>query len=335
MSSAKVLVTDYAWPTLDVERSVLADVDVELVVAETGCEDELVALAGDVDAILTCWKPVTPAVLDAATRCRIVGRYGIGLDNIALEHATELGILVANVPDYCVDEVADHTIALLLALARRIVPLASRTANGGWGLHGAESIPRLRGQTLGIVGYGSIGRAVARRAAGFGLRVLAYTPRLTAADLDPVVAAAGGEVTSDLGNLLERSDWISLHLPLTAGTEGLIDAAALDRMKPSARLINTSRGAVVDEKALAAALESKRIAGAALDVLRREPPPGDHPLLRRDDVIVTPHAAFYSAAAIEELARRAAQEVARVLRGERPESLVNPAVLGRENARLR
>ena len=324
-----VLVTDYAWPDLARERAELAQVGAELVVATTSSPDELIALAAEVDAILTCWKPLPTAVLDAAPRCRMVSRYGVGLDNIPVDHATRLGILVTNVPDFCVDEVADHTLALLLACARRTVSMANATRGGVWNPQMGRGMVRLRGQTLGLVGYGRTGRAVAQRAHAFGLEIIAYTPRLAADEVAP-----WGRATNDLAALLAQADYVSLHLPLTVATRGLIDATALRQMKPTAYLINTARGAVVDETALVQALRDGWIAGAALDVLSHEPPPLDHPLLALENVLATPHAAFYSETAIAELATKAARQVVQGLRGEVPHNLVNRSVLMQPNCRL-
>jgi D-3-phosphoglycerate dehydrogenase len=309
----RVLVTDRAWPDLTVERDVLDSLGVTLVEPDGDDPAAMVALGPELDAILTCWRTVPPALLDAAARCRIVSRYGIGLDNIPVARATELGILVTNVPDFCLDEVSDHAMALLLAAARRIVPFATETSSGTWQPSGGRELPRLRGKTLGIVGYGNIGRRLAPKALAFGMRVLVHTPRLTRGPRDD-----GTTATASLDELLRESEFVSLHLPATAETRGLIGESALRAMKPTAWLINTSRGALVDEK---------WIAGAALDVLATEPPPVDHPLLGRPNAIVTPHVAFASAEAVEDLRRRAAEHVACVLRGERPPHIVNPQVL--------
>jgi D-3-phosphoglycerate dehydrogenase len=327
--SATVLVTDYAWPSLDIEREILAEVGAELLVAETGEEDELVALAPVARAILTNWKRVPAAALDVAPDCLVVSRYGVGVDNIPVEHATSLGILVTNVPDFCLEEVSDHALALLLACARRIVTFARTTGEGRWDLLGrARGLPRLRGQRLGLIGFGGIARTLVPKAQGLGLRVLAYTPRL------PDGAIDGVETTGDLDRLLAESDYVSVHAPSTPETRGLIGEAQLRRMKPTAYLINTSRGALVDEDALERALREGWIAGAALDVLSQEPPPPHHPLLGLDNVIVTPHAAFYSDAAIAELQAKAAGNVAKVLRRELPETIVNRDVLARPGYRL-
>jgi D-3-phosphoglycerate dehydrogenase len=325
----RVLITDYAWPNLEIERAILGEVGAELVVAPTGSAEEIIDLARDVDAILTCWKQVPAAALDGASRCRIVSRYGIGLDNIPVAHATELGMVVTNVPDFCMDEVAEHTLALLMACGRRIVPQAELTRQGVWNQSLARGMPRLRGQVLGLVGYGNIAQAVAQRARALGLEIIAYTPRLALDALSP-----WGQATNDLAELLAVADYVSLHLPLTAATRGLINAETLAKMKPSAYLINTSRGAIIDDDALLAALENGHIAGAALDVMSSEPPPPDSPLLHHPHVIATPHVAFYSEAAIVDLATKAARHVAQALRGEVPDRVVNPAVLKQQNCRL-
>jgi D-3-phosphoglycerate dehydrogenase len=237
-------------------------------------------------------------------------------------------MLVTNVPDFCLEEVSDHALALLLACARRIVLFARATQSGVWNLAAGQPIPRLRGQTLGLIGYGGIARALAPKAQALGLRVLAYTPRLASGPLDATTTGM-----NDLYELLAASDFVSIHVPLTDETRGMLDARALRQMKPTAYLINTSRGAVIDEAALAQALADGQIAGAALDVLAHEPPGPDHPLLRSPNAILTPHAAFYSEAAIADLQRRAAEQAATVLRGELPPNIVNPAVVQQPNYR--
>lgn len=328
MASLRVLITDVAWPSVAIEREILAAVGAEVVLAETGAEEELIRLAPEADAILTCWQRTTAAVLDAAPRCRTVGRYGIGLDNIAVGHATELGILVTNVPDFCFDEVAEHALALILACARKIVPFARDTDRGIWNLAAGRPIARLRGQTLGLIGYGGIARALAARARGLGLAIVAYTPRLT-----PGPLPEGGTATNDLAALLAQADYVSIHAPATDETRGLLDERALRRMKPTAYVINTSRGALIDEAALHRALTEGWIAGAALDVLAQEPAAPDHPLLPLPNTIVTPHAAFYSEESTAELQRKAATQAAMVLGGQTPPNIVNPAVRGRANYR--
>ncbi|SOD98027.1 C-terminal binding protein [Blastococcus haudaquaticus] len=315
----RVLVTDVAWPTVDVEREVLAAAGAELVLAPSGEPAELARLAGDADAILTCFAKVTAEVLEAAPRCRTVARYGVGVDNIDVARATELGMVVSNVPVYCVDEVADSALLGILALARRLLPLNRDIVRGGWGRDVPGAGTRLRGKVLGLVGLGVIGSALAARAQALGLEVIAY-------DLSgrPV---PGVRVVSSLDHVLAEADAVSLHVPLTAATHHLIGAEQLRLMKPTAWLVNTARGPLVDNEALLAALDAGEIAGAALDVTDPEPLPADHPLRRRDDVVLTPHTAFSSDGSLAELATRAAANVVDVLQGRVPATVVNPQVL--------
>jgi D-3-phosphoglycerate dehydrogenase / 2-oxoglutarate reductase len=326
--SRTVLVTDYAWPSLEIERKLLGEVGADLLVAQSGEEAELVSLAPSVDAILTNWKKVPETALEAAPKCLVVSRYGIGVDNIPVEHATALGILVTNVPDFCLEEVSDHTMALLLTCARRLTRFDRSTHAGKWDLSPARGLPRLRGQILGLVGFGNIARAVVPKALGFGLRVLAYTPRLQPGFQD------GVELTDELERVLSEADYVSLHAPATPATKDLIGERELRAMKPTAYLINTSRGALVNEQALVRALREGWIAGAAVDVLRQEPPRPDHPLLACDNAVVTPHAAFYSEASIAEVQTKAANNVAEVLLGQLPTHIVNPAVTRQDNLRF-
>jgi D-3-phosphoglycerate dehydrogenase len=326
----KVLVTDYVWPSVEPERAVLAKAGVDLVVAPDGSEETLSSLAGDVDGILTCFAKVTEKVVRAAKRCLVVGRYGVGVDNIDVNTATELGIVVTYVPDYCVDEVSDHVIGLLLAWNRRIVLFDRSTKTRGWGSAGlGMRIMRLRGKTLGVVGFGRIGRSVCSRALAFGMEVLAYDPLVSAEN----VARSGARRVA-LPALLRSSDFVTLHTPLLPETRSLIGRAELSQMKADAFLINAARGPLIDEDALYDALTSGRIAGAGLDVLVDLSPPLDHRLVQLDNVIVTPHTAFFSQEAVLELEERAAGEVARVLQGRMPDNVVNPQVLSHSRAKL-
>lgn len=314
----KVLVTDYKWPSLDIEREVLAPLPAELIVAETGKEEELVRLAPEADAILTCWELVTERVIDAAPHCRIVTRYGVGLDNIAVAHATRLGIPVTYSPTYCLDEVAEHTLALLFALARRVVRFDRAIRGGAYPGEPFRGMQRIAGRTLGLLGYGNIARAVAARARALGLQVIAH---------DPAVADVPAEEARlvPLETLLAEADVLSVHVPLTEQTRGFINGDTLARMKPGAFLINTARGGLVELDALLAALESERLAGAALDVYPQEPPDTGHPLFRHPHFIATPHAAFYSEQSVENLQRLAAGQVYACLSGGIPDNVVNPA----------
>jgi len=250
LAEHRVLVTDYTWADTSIERGVLAEVGAEVVEAPTGHEAELVGLVSDCDAILTCFAQVTPAVVRAGPRLRVIARYGIGTDNIAVDVATERGIPVTNVPEYCADEVAEHVLAMILSLVRGLHRYDRAIREGDWSLTTGLPTRRIAGSTLGIVGHGPIGRALERRARGVGMEVLVHT-------------RSGG---TPLRELAARSDVVSLHVPATPQTEGLVDAAFLRAMQPTAYLINCARGAVVDQRALAAALRDGVIAGAGLDV---------------------------------------------------------------------
>lgn len=324
-----VLVTDDAWSTLDIVRQMLGQVGADLVVARTGEEGELVRLARGADAILTNGQKVTPAVLDAAPLCRTVTGYGIGLDYRTLDYATRLGILVTNVPHCCLDEVSDHTMGMLLACARGIVKYARSTRQGDWDLNVGKPLGRLRGKTLGLVGYGRVAHAMIPKAQSFGLDIIAYSPGLPYGSMTTF-----GTLTNNLDFLLGESDFVSLHMPLNAEARGMINTHALREMKPTAYLINTSRGGVIDEDALYRALSQGWIAGAALDVMTIEPPGPGNRLVSLDNVIVTPHAAFYSEEAVEELERQAATQVAQILGNEMPPNVVNPHVLDQANSRF-
>ncbi len=319
VSGKRVLVTDHPWPDVEVERTVLASVPAEVVVVETSDVATLTAAARDVDAIMTCWAKVPEPVIAAATRCRIVARMGVGLDNIDVAAATARRMLVTNVPDYCMEEVAEHALALLFSLARKVAFYHWQSKSGRYELNAGPPLRRVAGKTLGIVGLGTIGRRLAARAIGLGLHVLA-------ADPNPGQPMPGVAFCS-LDELLARSDYVSLHLPLTPATRHLIGAEQFRRMKPTAYLINTARGGLLDAQALAAALAAERLAGAALDVQETEPPDLGQTPYNDPRVIVTPHASFLSEESLLELRQRVAQQVADVLRGRRPPHVVNPQVL--------
>jgi D-3-phosphoglycerate dehydrogenase len=315
----KVLLTDYAWPDLDIERNILVEYDAELIVAPDRELPTLIGLAGDADAIMTNWSDVPAALIDATQKCRIIARLGIGLDNIDVRRATQRGIPVTNVPDYCLIEVAEHTLALLLALARKIGVFHQNARAEIYDLAAGLPLRRIEGQTLGIVGLGQIGRRVAAKAQAFGLKLLATSRSRR----DPMPGVAW----ADLSELLARSDFVSLHVPLNNETRAMIGASELALMKPTAFLINTARGGLLDHPALAAALANGKLAGAALDVQDREPADLSQPPYNDPRVIVTPHAAFYSAESVEELRRRVAHQVGTRLAGRRPENVINPEVL--------
>lgn len=291
-----------------------------LTVART--EDDFLRLCGEADGLLVQYGDVSRRVVEGLPRLRLLVRYGVGVDGMDVQAATERGIPVVNVPDYGTDEVANHAVALFLALARKIPQLDRQTRAGRWSVFEVQPIHRLVGQTIGIVGCGRIGSRVARKLAGFDVRLLAH---------DPYIAEFPAGVTPvGFDRLLAESDFLTIHCPLTAETRHLIDASALARMKPTAVLINTARGGIVDTTALSEALGAGRLGGAGLDVTEQEPLDPASPLLRMDTVVVTPHGAWYSEEGRSELKRRVAEEAVRVLvRGESPLHCVNPEVLRR------
>jgi D-3-phosphoglycerate dehydrogenase len=315
---ALVAVTDHPFPDLAIAREILEMAGHEVV--EHGCRtaEDVAEACADAEGLLNTYAPVPGETLRALRRCRAIARFGIGVDTIDLVAADELDIVVTNVPDYCTGEVANHTLALLLAVHRRVVQLDRHIRRSGWDVVAAGTIRRLEGSSLGLVGAGRIPRAVATRAAAFGLRVLAYDPYI-----DDAAWPAGLERRSTLEELVAESDFVSLHAPAVPETHHLINAELLGQMKPHAILINTARGALVDSLALAGALGSGAIAGAGIDVVEHEPLARDHPLRKIDSVVLTPHAAFYSEESLKELQRKAAEQLRAALTGERPEYLVN------------
>jgi D-3-phosphoglycerate dehydrogenase / 2-oxoglutarate reductase len=317
----RVLITDRAWPDCSIERDVLKSVGAEVVEAPQTDEQTLISVARDADAIGTNWAPVTANVIKAATRCKTVARFGIGLDNISVPTATSLGIPVTNVPDYCVSEVSDHALALLLAAARNVAFFHARTKAGEYQLSAGPPMRRLSEMTLGLVGFGHIALALFPKARALGMTVIANTRRLD--------DCGTGCTMVPLDELLARSDFVSLHAPLSDSTRHMISGPQLARMKPTAWLINTSRGGLIDNTALKAALAAGRIGGAALNVFDPEPPDLSDPLYRDERVIVTPHAAFVSAESLHELRLRASRQIADALQGKRPANVVNPEVYAR------
>jgi D-3-phosphoglycerate dehydrogenase len=319
-----VVFTDHTFDDLDIERAILDEVDAELVDAETRDDPlETVLADADPDGVIVMYADVDADLLDLMPKCHVVSRTGIGFDNVDLDAATERGVYVTNVPDYCIPEVSDHTIALLLALARKVVDYNDRVEAGEWDVTAGRTMRRLDGGTLGLIAYGDIARAVGEKARALGMDVLAHDPYLDETD----VADEAVTLVDDRDDLLAESDAVSIHAPLTPATEGLIGPDELARMKETAFLLNTARGGIVDEDALADAIRVGEIAGAGLDVLAAEPPDDDSPLLDLDEVILTPHAAYNSAESVVELREKAARNVAAALAGEVPPYVVNEAVL--------
>jgi len=313
MSRTLIAVTDSPFPSLDPALAALKRVDPELRMAKSASADDILGVARDADAVLVTYAKLPGELLKELRRCKVIGRFGLGVDNIDIPAAAQLGIAVTYVPDYCLREVSDHAMALLLALARKI-PFSNRLVQSGrWEVPPIVPLRRLEGQVLGLVGFGNIPRALAPKAKAFGLKVITHDPYVSA----DALRAPGVESTS-FTDLLARSDFVSVHAPLLPATRGLMNAVAFARMKKGAFLVNTARGPLVDETALIAALDSGHLGGAALDVVTVEPLAKDSPLLGRDNVILTPHTAFYSVEALEELQTKCATDVARVLLGETP-----------------
>src|SRR5437660_3586670 len=313
MPRTLIAVTDSPFPSLDPAKAALARLDPELRMAKSTSAQDILAVARSANAVLVTYAKLPGELLRQLTRCKVIGRFRLGVDNIDVKAAAELGITVTYVPDYCLHEVSDHAMALLLALARKI-PLSNELVQAGrWEMPAVVPIHRLAGRTLGLVGFGNIPRMLAPKAKAFGLRVVTHDPYVS----QQALAAAGVEGVS-FDRLLEIADFVSIHAPLMPATRGLFNAEVFAKMKTGALLINTARGPLVDEAALASALDSGRLGGAALDVVAVEPLPKDSKLIGRDNVILTPHTAFYSVEALNELQTKCAADVARVLSGEKP-----------------
>ena len=291
--------------------------------------EEVLAAVADAHAAICVAEPYTDAVFAGAPQFRGVVRTGVGVDTVDLAAATEHGVLVGNLPDFCIREVANHAIVLMLDCAKKITWMDARMRLGGWGFSRQILTPMgaIHGQTLGLVAFGNIARATAQRAQAFEMRVIAYDPFVPAEEM----AKLGVEAVS-LDELATRSDYVSCHVPLNPQTRGLLGAAFFGAMKPTAYLINTSRGGVLQQDELVDALQRHTIAGAALDVFEQEPLPMNHPLLQLDNVILTPHTASYADATFEMLFRRVAQSALAIAQGGLPEHVANPAVLGHERA---
>jgi D-3-phosphoglycerate dehydrogenase len=285
-------------------------------------ENELIEVARNADAILNQYAPISARVIANLAKCRVISRFGVGVDGVDLSAATRKGIYVANVPDYCQDEVSDHALALLLACARKVVLLNSQVKQGYWDYKQGRPIFRLRGQTLGLLAFGRIPRALCQKALALGLKVIVYDPFISAA----YIQEAGAE-PAKLAEVLRQADFLSVHMPLNEDTRGIVNRQALQQMKETAFVINTSRGPIVDETDLIEALQNGWIAGAGLDVLESEGKlASDHPLVKMDNVIMTPHVAWYSEESEEELRRKVAHNVLQVLKGFPPDYYVNREV---------
>ena len=322
----RVVITDCDQGSIEEEKDEFAKIGSELILAQVQEERELIRACREADGLLNQYAPLTRRVLENLPNCKVVSRYGVGVDSVDLKAATDLGIIVANVPDYCMDEVADQTVSMLLGLIRKTAFFDQKVKSGQWDFRQGIPIYRTRGKTLGLIGCGKIGLEVAKRISAFGLRVIAF---------DPYIEKPHEVIElKDIDTVLKESDFISIHCPLNDSTRHLIGDEAFKKMEKRPILINTSRGPIIDEKALIQALKEGLISGAGLDVLEKEPPNSQNPLLKMENVILTPHVSFYSVESISELKRRTAKNVADVLTGRWPRSVVNQEVVGKTRASI-
>jgi D-3-phosphoglycerate dehydrogenase / 2-oxoglutarate reductase len=322
----KVVITDCDHGRIDEEKEAFGRMGAELTFVNVKDEAVLTPICKDADGILNQYARMDRRMIEQLSRCKVIVRYGIGVDTIDLKAATESGIIVANVPDYCLDEVADHTVTLLLACARKMLLFDRIVRRGSWDFREGGILHRLQGKVLGLVGCGKIGLAVSRRMTAFGVRVIAF---------DPYLKNAGEDVElTDLDTVLRTSNFISIHCPLNESTRHLIGEREFKKMGKRPIIVNTSRGPIIDEKSLLGALETGQVSGAGLDVVETEPPDPENPLFKMENVILSPHTAFYSEEAVSQLKRDAAESIIAVLTGRWPKSVVNRDVVGKTRASI-
>ena len=312
----KVVISDCDHPSVEIEKEIFSEINPEFLLAHCNTEDEVIEAAKDADGIINQYAPITRRVIESLKGCKVIARYGVGVDNIDIEAATEYGIIIANVPDYCVDEVSTHAMALILACARGITLLDGKISEKMWDFTLAKPLFRTKGKTLGLFGLGKIARAVAQKASGFGFKIIAYDPYVSKVD--------DGIELVEFSKLLSNSDFISIHTPLTDKTRHSFGESELKTMKKTAYLINTARGSIIDERNLYVALKERWIAGAALDVMEKEPPDWENILPKLNNLIITPHISFYSEESYVELKTKTAKAVLSVLKGGLPRAMVNP-----------
>ncbi len=322
----KIVISDYAWPNIDIEKDYFKSKSIDLDVS-SGKED-LIDKIKDADGLLFCFQDIDEAVLRSAKNLKAAQRYGIGVDNINIKVATELGIVVSNIPDYCIDEVSDHALSMILAINRMIVPDSKMVKLGKWNdVKKSNRVFRLSDATLGVVGFGRIGRRLANKAKALGLNVIAYDPYINEEVYDGVKLVSFDQVISS-------SDILSLHVPLTEETNHLISYKELEKMKENTILINVSRGGLINEKALSEYLKSGKVRGVGLDVMEDHNPSSTNPLFEYENVIVTPHTAFFSQESSEELQIRSCEQLYGVLNGKKPKFLINHDVLDHPDVNL-
>jgi len=322
----KVLISDYVWPSIEIEKDFFKRISFELEVSES--QDDLMKKIHDADALLFCFADINESVLRNAKKLKVAQRYGIGVDNIDLDVATELGIVVSNIPDYCIDEVSDHAMSMILALNRTLTPHYNMVKKGKWKeVDKSERFYRMREATLGIIGFGRIGRRLSKKAQGFGLNVIAYDPYIKDSQIDDVKICS-------LDELLASSQMVSLHVPLNDETYHIIGKEQFELMPDDVILVNVSRGGLIDEDILTNYLAQGKIKGVGLDVMEEEYPDADNPLFQFQNVIVTPHTAYFSQESNEELQIRVCEQVLKVISGKKPDYLINPEVLKHNDVNL-
>ena len=322
----QVVIIDCDHGSIEEEKEEFGRIGAKLTLAQVQKEEDVIRACKEADGLLDQYAVLTRKVLESLPKCKVVSRYGVGVDSVDLKAATDLGIIVANVPDYCMDEVSNQTIAMILTLTRKTAFFDQKVKTGQWDFRSGIPIYRIHGKTLGLIGCGKIGLEVAKKISAFGVKVIVFDPYLQK-------VGEGAELT-DFDTVLKKSDFISIHCPLNESTRHLIGEKELQKMEKRPILINTSRGPIVDETALIQALKEGHISGAGLDVLEKEPPDPQSPLLKMENVVLSPHVSFYSEESISELKRRTAKNVADVLTGRWPKSVVNREVEGRVRAQL-
>jgi D-3-phosphoglycerate dehydrogenase len=315
----KIIFTDYDYPSIETEKNVLKEIDCEIIDLQTLDENILLEACRDADALFVEYAPISSKVIEGMEKCKVMSRYGIGVDTIDIAAARAKGIPVCNVPDYCINEVADHALALIFSLGRKTVLLANSVRTGTWNLlKVAKPVYNFKKQTLGLVGFGKISQNLYKKAVQIFNDVKVFDPFVS-----PAVLSGYNLKPASFYEIIRTCDYISIHCPLNAETRHLFSMREFQLMKPSAYLINTSRGGIVNTPDLYLAIKSGLIAGAGLDVLEKEPPGMDFELVKFENVIITPHAGFYSESALDELKYEAAVNVLKVLKGEKPVNVVN------------
>ena len=322
----KVVISDYVWPNIDIEKNFFDSKNIELVVSKN--KSDLKKQIVDADGLLFCFESIDEDILRSSKNLKVAQRYGIGVDNINIEVATELGIVVSNIPDYCIDEVSDHAMSMILSLNRLLARDSDLVKKGLWNeIKKDKRVYRLSEATLGLLGFGRIGRRISKKAKNFGLKVIAYDPYINEKEIDDV------EIHS-LNKVLKDSNIISLHLPLTEQTNHIIDTEQFDLMNKDTIIINVSRGGLINEEALIENLNNGKIRGAGLDVIESSTDKTND-LFSFDNVIITPHTAFFSQESSEELQLRSSMQLYDVLTGSKPKFLINPDVLNHPSVELK